>query len=202
MERKILDLFAFNEKLKFNEIEKLLKVRSNELAYHLKKLVKKLVLEKKENLYHLSESSEYLIPYLSNKKHVLSVIIIHIGNNKEAFLIKREKRPYKGKLSLPGGRLIIGESIEQATKRIMKEKFNIKVKFKKVASITLEHLQKKGKTISSFLLIHVLASSQSKDNIRMTNLKENKSKIIKSDYFLMTSNFKKKVSLGEFLSRI
>jgi len=44
MEDKILRLFLFDHKLKFNEIEKVLKIRSNKLAYHLKKLVSKGVL--------------------------------------------------------------------------------------------------------------------------------------------------------------
>ena len=38
-EEKILELFLFHNKLKFNEIEKLTKMRSNKLDYHLKKLI-------------------------------------------------------------------------------------------------------------------------------------------------------------------
>src|SRR3989344_2109558 len=119
MQGKILDLFVYNDKLKFNEIEKNLKIRSNKLAYHLKKLLKKKILVKEGNYYILSETSEYLIPYISEKKSILPAILIHIGNKKQAFLYKRNKRPYKDLLSMPGGRFLVGETIQQATKRIM-----------------------------------------------------------------------------------
>ena len=123
MENRILNLFLFHNKLRFKEIQNLLKIRSNKLAYHIKKLLKKGMLIKRSNYYLLTENAEYLIPYLSDKSHVLPVILIYLGNKKECFLFKRKKRPYKDYLSLPGGRLLLGESIEDAVTRIMKEKF-------------------------------------------------------------------------------
>lgn len=184
VENKILDLFLYSHKLKFNEIEKKLGIRSNKLAYHLKDLIKKGILAKENDFYLLTETSEYLIPYLSSKKPVLPVILVHIGNKEFCFLHKREKRPFKNYLSLPGGRLILGETITQATSRIMK-KYNIKAKFKKINSIFLEHVKKKGKIIHSFLLIFV--SAETKSPVNLTNVKENKNKIISSDYKLITS---------------
>jgi hypothetical protein len=190
METKILEQFLYSHKLKFNEIEKALGVRSNKLNYHLQKLVKKDVLVKSGEYYTLSDSSEYLIPYLSNKKHVLTVLLVHIGDAKQAFLIKREKRPYKGKLSLPGGRLIMGESIKEGSERILK-KFNIDGKFKGVKSLSLEHLKKGEKVIASYLLIHVGAKS----SCDLTNLDKNKKNIIESDYKLITENSKKRLKI-------
>ena len=130
-EKNILELFLYHDSLKFNEIEKSLKIRSNKLSYHIKKLIEKEILEKREDTYNLSEKSEYLIPYISNKITVLPVIIIHIGNNKQCFLYERSKRPFKNKLGLPGGRLLMKESIEECTKRIMKSKHNLDIKLKK-----------------------------------------------------------------------
>ena len=49
MENEILKLFAFNDKLRFNEIEDFLKTRSNKLSYHLKKLVKRGILIRNNN---------------------------------------------------------------------------------------------------------------------------------------------------------
>ena len=186
MERKILDLFLYNQKLKFSDIEHQIKERSNKLAYHLKQLVKKGVLEKSNNSYSLSETALTLIPYLSNKKSPLPVLLIHIGNKNSCFLYKRNKRPYKDKLSLPGGRLLLSEDIEKATKRIIKEKFNIQVKLKKINSASLEHVKKNKKIIHSFLLVFVTATTQ--NNVKLTNIKNNKNKIISSDYKLLTSN--------------
>ncbi|MFA5174039.1 MAG: NUDIX domain-containing protein [Candidatus Pacearchaeota archaeon] len=193
MERKILNLFLFNNKLKFSEIERLLKIRSNKLSYHIKQLINKGVLTKKQEEYFLSEASEYLLPYISNKTSALPVILIHIGEKNKSFLYKREKRPFKNFLSLPGGRLLIRESIQEAANRIMKEKFNINVKFKKVNSISLEQVRKSNKTIHSFLLI--LVSVTTKDNISLTNINKNKSKIIKSDYYLLKNNLDKQIKI-------
>ena len=182
-EEKILRAFLYNNKLKFNEIEKLVKERSNKLAYSIKILIKKGILIKEKDFYSLSETSEYLIPYLSEKKSVLPVILIKIKKQDKIFLYKREKRPFKNKLSLPGGRLLLGESIEQAVKRIMKEKFNINSRLKQINSISLEHVKKNKKIIHSFLLI--LVEAISKDSLIYLNPEKNKKNIISSDYKLL-----------------
>lgn len=188
IENKILGLFTLNENLKFNEIEKLIGERSNKLAYYLKLLVKKGVLEKNNEIYKLSETAESLIPYLSEKTSPLPVILIRIGNNKKCFLKKREKRPFKNSLSLPGGRLLVNESIKQAVKRIMKDKYNITAKLSKVISINHEFVKKKGRIKHAFLLI--LVEAKTKDKIKLENVEENKKRIIKSDHNLITSEDK------------
>jgi len=198
MENKILDLFLFNNKLKFNEIEKALKVRSNRLAYHIKNLVKKRILCKEGEYYSLAETSEYLIPYLSERKAILPVVLVHIGNDNESFLYLRKKRPYAGKLSLPGGRIALGESIQDATKRIMKTKFNIEVNFERINSVSLEHVKKNKKIIHSFLLIFVSASAK---NIALTDVNKNKRNIIPSDYKLIKSK-KGNVKINTIYSEI
>lgn len=198
MENKIIELFLFRKSLKFSEIEKNLSVRSNKLAYHIKNLVKKGILKKEKDSYSLTETSEGLIPYISEKRSVLPVILIHIGNKKECFLINRQKRPYKNLLSLPGGRILIGESIQQAVKRIMKEKFQIKARLAKINSVSLEHVKNQNKIIHSFLLIFV--SAYASKSI-LTNIKNNKSKIIKSDYYLITNSLDKKISISSINSK-
>jgi len=105
MEKKILSLFLCSKGLKFNEIEKQLRVRSNKLAYHLTNLVKKGILIKNKEVYELSEASENIVPYLSENQAPLPVILIHLGDKDKTFLYKREKRPYKNCLSLPGGEI-------------------------------------------------------------------------------------------------
>ncbi len=139
IEKQILKLFTHQHKLKFSKIQKKLGIRSNKLTYHLKNLIKKQILDKTNNEYQLSQSAENLIPYLSDKKSVLPVILIHIGTNQKAFLYRREKRPFKNLFSLPGGRMILGENISQAIKRILKEKFNLSAKLKTIHSINIEH---------------------------------------------------------------
>jgi len=196
---KILELFLYNSKLKFSEIEKLTEIRSNKLAFYLKKLVKEKILKKEGKAYYFSEDSEHLIPYLDSKISVLPVILIAIKKDKNIFLYKRSKKPYKEKLSLPGGRLILGEDIQDAVKRIM-NKHNINARLKKINSVSLEQVKKKGKIIHTFLLIFVLA--ETKDKIIYTELKKNKSKIIPSDYNLIQNDLKKEIEIKNIFSRV
>jgi len=199
-EKKILELFLFNNNLKFNEIEKQIKIRSNKLSYYIKNLIKKGILNKSEDNYSLSETAEYLIPYLSDKNSALPVIIIHLGDKNQCFLYNRKKRPFKDYLSLPGGRFLTNESIPKATKRLMK-KFNINANFKKINSISLEHVQKQGSKskIHSFILIFV--SAITKDKILLTNINNNKKIIIKSDYQLLKNDLNKEIKINTLYSK-
>ena len=87
--------------MKFNEIEKQTKVRSNKLAYHLQKLTSNGILTKSDDFYKLSKKSEEKIPYLTDKKSLIPVIIVAIRNRKRIFLVQREKRPFQNKLAMP-----------------------------------------------------------------------------------------------------
>ncbi|MGY4884636.1 MAG: NUDIX hydrolase [Nanobdellota archaeon] len=200
MEKEIISLFLTNNKLKFNQIEKLLKIRSNKLDYHIKKLLNKKIIKKEGDFYGLTESSESLIPYISEKEAILPVILILIGDNKKAFLYKRTKRPYEGLLSLPGGRIILGESINKCVKRIMKEKHRIGANLQKINSISIEHLKKNGRIINSFLLIFITAKT--KDKIVLVDIEENKRSIIRSDYNLIKNYQNKKINLDIINSKI
>ncbi len=199
MEDKIIKLFLFNKELKFSEIESLLKTRSNKLSYHIKNLISKGILEKKDNLYYLSRSSEALIPYLSDKKSVIVTLLILIGDKNKAFLYERKKRPFKNYLALPGGRLMVGESIEVAAKRIMKEKFNLQIYSIKTKSISHEHVKQKRSLVHSFMPI--LVSVKTKNKANLVNIEENKKKIIKSDYQLLKNNSSSKIRINTIYSR-
>lgn len=195
MEQEILSLFTHNDTLKFNQIEKSLNKRSNKLAYHLKKLRDKQFLQKTGDTYSLAEEQESTIPYLSSKKAVIPVILIHIGNEKQAFLIERTKRPYKNMLALPGGRLMQGESFTSAAKRIALEKCNLQITPTTSTTLALEHVMKKGKIVHSFILILIKAKAK----VPLISLAHNKKKIIASDYKLITQ--KTKSSIQTIISR-
>jgi len=195
---KILKLFLYNNKLKFNEIEKKTGIHSNKLAYYLKKLTREKVLKKDNKFYYLNEDSEYLIPYIDSKLSVLPVVLIYLAERNRVFLYKRQKKPYKDKLSLPGGRVILGENMKDSVKRIMK-KYNLNARLKKINSVSLEQIKKKGKTIHSFLLIFV--SAETKDKIPYVDIKKNKKQIIPSDYNLITKDTNKEVKIKDIISR-
>jgi ADP-ribose pyrophosphatase YjhB (NUDIX family) len=200
MEKEILSLFLTNKRLKFNEIEKLLKTRSNKLNYHIKKLISKNIIEKNNNFYSLTDTSEYLIPYLSEKNSLLPVVLILVWNKKKAFLYKRTKRPYQEFLSLPGGRILLGESIKKSVKRIMKEKHNLNATLTKINSISIEHIRKHSKIIHSFLLIFTTAKI--KENVDLIDIEKYKKYIIKSDYNLIKKYQNKSIKINTINSVI
>lgn len=195
---KIIGLFTKNQKLRFSDIEKLIGIRSNKLDYHLKKLVEKKVIVKTGKYYSLSEDSEPLIPYISDEKSPLPVVLIHIGNEKKAFLIRRKKRPYQNFLSLPGGRIRVGENIGDAVGRIMKDKYGINAKLKKVYSVSMEHIRKNGKVLHSFILFFVSANGRAEE----TEIDKNRLKIIESDFKLLKNDLGKEIKLNSINSRI
>ena len=201
MEKEILRTFLYNNRLKFSDIEKKLGERSNKVAYHIKNLVKKGVLIKKGEEYCLTKTAETLIPYLSDKKTPLPIILVLLKkNSNQVFLHKRKKRPFKNKLSLPGGRLLQKEDVRQATERILKQKHKIDSKFEKINSISIEHVIKQEEKLHSFVIFFVSASLDKKQKIKYTNIRENKDKIIQSDYNLIKKDINKEINIKEFIT--
>ena len=193
MEKDILDVFLYRNRARFSEIESLTGIRSNKLAYYLKNLISKGVVVKKGENYFLSENHENIIPYITDKRALLPVLLVALEKNGKYFLHHRNKRPYRNFLSLPGGRILFGENLKEATKRIMKEKFGINSSFKGVKNISLEHVRKKGKIIHGFLLLLVSASTNK--DIKYYDLEENRKNIIRSDYFLLKNSLKSEVKV-------
>ena len=98
--------------------------------------------------------------------------------------------------------MLLNESIQKATKRIAK-KYNITYcKFEKVNSVSLEHVVNKDKVLHSFFLFFVTATSNNKEeNVVFTNIKENKEKIIPSDYKLIKNDLRKEISIKELFTQ-
>jgi ADP-ribose pyrophosphatase YjhB (NUDIX family) len=100
---------------------------------------------------------------------------------------------------LPGGRILLGESFETSTQRIMREKFSINAKFLKINSVSLEHVKKGKKIVHTFLLIFV--SAKTNDKIEYTEIAKNKSRIISSDYKLLKEDLSKEIKLKNIFSK-
>ena len=86
----------------------------------------------------------------------------------------------------------------------MTEKFNINCTFKKINSISLEHVKRKGKTLHSFLLIFVSAKTKEKIDYIIPN----KSKTISSDYNLIKNDLNtlkgtsKEIEIRELITKL
>ena len=63
----------------------------------------------------------------------VDAVILYEGNN--IVLIRRKNPPYQGELALPGGFVDIGETVENACIREVREETNINVKIKKLIGV-------------------------------------------------------------------
>jgi ADP-ribose pyrophosphatase YjhB (NUDIX family) len=203
-EGKIFKQFVYNDELTFSEIFKKTKISSNLLAYFLKKMVDKKIIEKKKSgKYALSNKGEKLIPFYTEQESLtpLVVLLIAIVKDEKVLLIKREKRPYKGLWSLISGRMLLDESIECSVKRILQKKIFSDCYFKKIHSVIHERLVEK-ESKHSFIFFFVSVEPKSKtiehSGLKWFDLnKIPKRGIIASDYWLIKNKLDSSVEVIE-----
>lgn len=163
-ERKaIFSLFSKNSKLKFNQIEKEIKIRSNMISYHLDQMKKDGVIKKEEDYYSLTDEAERYIPIfthlITDESSPLPVILVALKNKSNLLLIQRRKRPYQNYWSMIGGKIKLDESLEDAAYRHILEKTGIKSEFEKISAVLHERVQSKDKTKHSFILFFVIMNT-------------------------------------------
>jgi ADP-ribose pyrophosphatase YjhB (NUDIX family) len=190
--KKIFHAFLYDEKLRFSELFRKTKISSSLLAYFLSKMTREGVLSKTNEHYSLSEDGEKLIPFFvpeSERVSPLVVLLFFCTRNKEIFLVKRGKRPYRGLWSLPSGRLLISESLEQATSRILAEKYGLRAQMSGFSSVVYERVLDAEKTKHGFIFLvvstHLDESSKPFFGKWFSLARVPKSKTIASDYWLI-----------------
>lgn len=201
---KILRLFLRASLLRFSIIVKELNWPSNLVAYFLKKMVKEGWLIRKRNGYTLSDQAEEQLPLLSNRSYPLVplvVILVLAYRDDEILLTKRDERPFQGFWSLPSGRLLAAESIEEATHRIMLEKYGTQSEFKHASGIVFERLFAKNHLQHGFFFVVVKAqvlSTKSFSNEQwFVRKKIPKRKTIASDYWMIQELFDQQIQITQ-----
>ncbi len=207
--KKIFHTFLYAEKLRFSEIFHKTKIASNLLAYFLKKMVSEGIVRKEDDSYYLSEEGEKLIPFFvpdNERVSPLVVLLFFCTRSKEIFLVKREKRPYRGMWSLPAGRLLISESLEQAAARILLEKYGLRARMVGINSIVYERVRESDKTKHGFVFLGVKTivekGSQPFAGKWFPLSRVPKSKTIASDYWLIQNKLNVRVEVIEETIRV
>jgi len=153
---EIFKLFLDKFKLKFNEIEKAIKIRSNRLAYHINKMQKEGLIEKQNQYYLLTKDAEKYIPIFSNiigkELGPTPIILVALINKDKILLIKRNRRPYKNYWSMIGGKMLLGENFKESSIRQIKEKTSIEGRYISINSTLHERVKDKGIIKHSFIL--------------------------------------------------
>jgi ADP-ribose pyrophosphatase YjhB (NUDIX family) len=203
---EIFKLFLENNKLKFNEIEKCLKIRSNMVSYHLTSMVKEGLLVKKGEYYLLTEHAEKYIPIFSDifgsDVGPLPVILVAVMNKRQdkILLIKRNKRPYKNYWSMIGGKILLHEDFKDASIRKVKEKTGLNSEFVSLNDLMHERVEGSGIVKHSFILLFTKVIVQNikfmetrAGELRWFSIdKLDSSIVIPSDYYLITKSLNKK----------
>ncbi len=88
------------------------------------------------------------------KNPLVGVGIVIFNKKGEILLIKRNKPPGKGYMSIPGGKVELGETLKDAIKREVKEECNIDIKVMDLIYVT-ENIQKdeEGKVKYHYILL-------------------------------------------------
>lgn len=185
LQNDILRLFVKKRVLSFSEIEKSLSVRSNQLAYYIRELVKEGLLVKVDDKYELDASIAYELPQLHRAMPTPMPVVLLLAQEKgKTALVQRDHYPYKNLWSLPGGRLGLHESLHDAVRRIGQEKLRCDVKGSTVCSILRERVIEKERVTHSFLLMLVKVELQG-DVTWFDESQMQKMKIVPSDKLLL-----------------
>jgi len=205
--RKINEIFRqflYAEKLKFNEIEKKTGIRSNELAYLIKRMVSDGILKKEDDFYFVTSKYEKQIPLFPEGSETvpLPVVLVACIKKEKILLIKRKKRAYKDCWSLPGGRIETGETIKKAALRVLKEKTFIDGKFISINAVLHEHYSENKELKNAFILFFTKAipvnEIKEKDDVKWLGKSQLKGiKIIPSDLWLIQKKLNSRVEVKE-----
>src|SRR3989338_7923420 len=164
--KAVFTLFLHHERLAFHQIEKLLGLRSNDVAYFLEQLMKDGVLLKRNGVYQLTQEAEKYVPYfVETSEHLspLPVILIAYRVGEEVLIHKRVKKPYLGMWALLGGRIRIHESIEDASLRILREKYGLTVAFVRCNAVMHERHVVESVLHAFFLILVTVNGTWMKD---------------------------------------
>lgn len=157
--KKVFELFTKNHRLKFNEIEKQLDIKSNLLVYHLDKMKNAGLIEKEDEEYKLTEKAEKMLPFFAHlagkETGVLPVVMIAIIKDKKICFIKRNKRPYKGYWGMVAGKMQVGESIKETAIREAKEETGLELEFHSLKGVLHEHAKENNQVKHSFVFFLV-----------------------------------------------
>jgi len=204
---EIFRLFLDKSRLRFNEIEKALNLRSNMVSYHLERMQKDGLIEKYGLYYTLTKNAERYIPIFPNiigaELSPLPIVLVAVIHKRRILLFQREKRPYKGYWSLIGGRMRLEETLKAASFRQVKEKASIESEYISVNAVLHEIIKESEIIKHSFILFFIKASTKSTDFKETMNGKLKwfeinrieKQKIIPSDLWLIKNKLNSKIDI-------
>ncbi len=85
--------------------------------------------------------------------------LIHRGNT--VLLVKRNNEPNRGKWALPGGVVKVGENVEDAVRREVKEEVGLEIRLEGLLDVLDDiHHDGKGRVLYHYILVSYVASPE------------------------------------------
>lgn len=108
----------------------------------------------------------------TDERHPVPAVGAIILREDELLLIKRGAEPAMGKWSIPGGSVEIGETLEEAVRREVKEETNLDVEVGKLAGLTDLIVKKDGVLTWHYVLINYFATALDGEPVAATDVSE------------------------------
>ena len=106
-------------------------------------------------------------------EHPMVAVAAIVVKGERILVIKRAKEPGKGKWSIPGGAIELGENLYQAARREVHEECSIKVEIERVFDTTERIIRDdEGRVRYHFLTVEVLARLASGETKAQSDAKE------------------------------
>jgi 8-oxo-dGTP diphosphatase len=141
----------------------------------------------------------------------IPVVDVIIQQDSEVLFVKRKKEPFKGYLGLPGGFVNIGETIEEAARREVKEETSLDIELTDILGVYSDPQRDPRGHIMSTVFIGQIPSNENVKNkaiaqddasqLEWIDLQTVGDKSLAFDHKIILSNYKKwKESGGTFWS--
>lgn len=126
IQRSIILQLAQHSPLRFSQLQPP-RIPNNTFSYHLKKLIENGYIESGDNGYSPTRKALKLLndynPHAPRQAAPSMTTVLYITNEKgETLLLNRNKKPFKGWYSYPGGSIHFGETLVSAAVRELEEK--------------------------------------------------------------------------------
>ncbi len=184
--------------IKFNSLKKSLNLESNDIAYHLKILLKSGLIEKTESkdgsFYKLSHKGKIVYPYIpiitNEQKPVFVIACGALINSDTIYFQEKPREPEKGSLILFGGKVLSGKSIEETVINYIKEQANCDIKELKLKCVN-EFMKKDARSNFEFhnIVYFYTAVPVSKPYNKTNKIIEKKISELKDDELFWDNKF-------------
>lgn len=130
----ILKKLLFSDGLRYSQMKPSKDIENNQYDFHLKELLRHALIEKKGNIYILSDKGKEYANRMDDQKvqiqrqakvGAISVALREVSGEWEYLVYTRLKQPFYGAQGFPSGKVQWGELFSEASKREFKEETNL-----------------------------------------------------------------------------